>query len=699
MAVLVPVGDFTAIVINLAGPARKVTNRGRHYLVVPGTLIVPGVLNGSRGALYYPKSEVAKNDGVWNGTPITVGHPTDPITNSPVSGRDPDVLERVGIGYVFNDRIGRVGQRMADLYFDIEYTYNYDRKYGTDILWRVENNLPIELSTGLYTDNEPARNGARDEKGRAYDFIARNYRPDHLAILVNDRGACSVDDGCGVNVHNTNLKVWPVVIPSFTMLHNFGSGQSAAIAALETLALNTDDRAQTDPAWNAEAEYQLNKLAGVLSTTIVVNGHARLAEVHRRLERYTSNREIEFCPDCGSVMDECECGYARNLTATGTGMSGSPIKIGLGGGEDAGGEPVTSNEGGASTSSQSDNIIVGEGFVPAKGPTEKKVDNDCGGHYETGTTKNDGDSVDPPYKIEPLRKGDVLANTSGGMDDATWDSLVVQNSGGHDMPLTVNQRKGIVDDLCVNCKCYAGQEKILNQLPDDNLIRLKEQFIQSRNNAVIADTVKNGLRIRDTAGKLVTVNAGIKNGELVVNAFGQGNDSGKAEGSNAGASQSAGPAQQVGGEEDDPAGHAGEHASVAPETGVKAQDVAPGHGVQNAVRNDPTFRNLSPSLQHLLLTNAKREDDHRRRLAEQLVPSHLPQQTRNRLVGNKLKMSTEDLELEVQTFVGNYAAPLQVGPIRQVPSYAGAGVTANGGGYQITDNSEADLLDLPKMEW
>ena len=56
----------------------------------------------------------------------------------------------------------------------------------------------IELSTGLFTDNEPARPGAT-HNGRAYGHVARAHRPDHLAILPDRRGACSVDDGCGVN--------------------------------------------------------------------------------------------------------------------------------------------------------------------------------------------------------------------------------------------------------------------------------------------------------------------------------------------------------------------------------------------------------------------------------------------------------------------------------------------------------------------
>jgi hypothetical protein len=52
----------------------------------------------------------------------------------------------------------------------------------------------------LFTDNETAPPGA-SHLGRPYNFVARNYRPDHLAILPDQRGACSIEDGCGLNTN------------------------------------------------------------------------------------------------------------------------------------------------------------------------------------------------------------------------------------------------------------------------------------------------------------------------------------------------------------------------------------------------------------------------------------------------------------------------------------------------------------------
>src|SRR5262245_51529548 len=88
------------ILANVSGPIRRQTANGREYYVVPMSLINPGVLNGSQGALYYPPEECALNSSAWDYTPITINHPVNPLTNEPVSAADPEVLQNQGIGYL-----------------------------------------------------------------------------------------------------------------------------------------------------------------------------------------------------------------------------------------------------------------------------------------------------------------------------------------------------------------------------------------------------------------------------------------------------------------------------------------------------------------------------------------------------------------------------------------------------------------------
>ena len=171
--------------------ARQVTLHGREFLVAPITLIIPGILPGSKGSLLYPIEEVNKNPSAWNDIPITAYHPTDPVTGEHVSASDPGVLERQGIGFLRNATAN--GKLRAEGYFDILKTM----EINSDIIRRLKAGIPTEVSTGLFTENDPAPPGATFQ-GRTYTAVARDYEPDHLAILPTQVGACSLNDGCGV---------------------------------------------------------------------------------------------------------------------------------------------------------------------------------------------------------------------------------------------------------------------------------------------------------------------------------------------------------------------------------------------------------------------------------------------------------------------------------------------------------------------
>ncbi len=190
------------LLANISGQVRRATFNGRDYLIAPATSITPGVLTGSRGALYYPPDEIGKDVASWNGMPIVARHPLD--GDVPVSARNPGVLERQGIGTVFETAVAN-GKLQLELWFDIDATRRVDDR----ILRAIEAGRPVELSTGLYVDAVDAPQGAvhngTDRDGQSYErpysHIARNYRPDHIAILMDEKGACSVADGCGVLVN------------------------------------------------------------------------------------------------------------------------------------------------------------------------------------------------------------------------------------------------------------------------------------------------------------------------------------------------------------------------------------------------------------------------------------------------------------------------------------------------------------------
>lgn len=212
------VANFQQLTSNLGAKVKRVSHGGRSYLVAPASLIVPGVLNGSDGALYYPPEEISRNVSAWDGVPLVVYHPLtengEPTSALDENGRiDRKVYERVGVGALRNTRYD--GRLVSEAWFDEEHTRNADVKlFGpAKILPRLNAEQAIELSTGLHLEQDK-RAGVCPKTNRSYDSSTRNYKPDHLAVLPDQRGACSVEDGCGVVVNAEESEGKWVTLPN-----------------------------------------------------------------------------------------------------------------------------------------------------------------------------------------------------------------------------------------------------------------------------------------------------------------------------------------------------------------------------------------------------------------------------------------------------------------------------------------------------
>lgn len=181
------------VIVNSVGKATPRRMAGRDYLVAPLAMIVPGVLNGSMGPLYYPDDELRMSVPSWNGMPMVKNHPLK--DGVPVSARDPEVFDLYGLGHVYNAKYDKALK--SEGWFDVERVGDVDGR----ILDALKNGDPIELSTGLVTRNVAAPKDAV-YNGVPYTHVARDHRPDHLAVLPDGVGACSLLDGCGVLVNS-----------------------------------------------------------------------------------------------------------------------------------------------------------------------------------------------------------------------------------------------------------------------------------------------------------------------------------------------------------------------------------------------------------------------------------------------------------------------------------------------------------------
>lgn len=178
---------------NLSGKVRRAHLNGRSYLVAPISLIVPGVLNGSNGPLLYPEDEVSAEPWAWDHMPIVLRHPMK--DGRPLSARNPDIIDRYGMGFLF--RTNYDGKLAAEGWFDEDRT----RQVSPETYQALVEGTPMEVSTGLGLYEDPAPEGST-HNGTPYRAVARRYRPDHLAVLPDARGACDLAAGCGLNVNS-----------------------------------------------------------------------------------------------------------------------------------------------------------------------------------------------------------------------------------------------------------------------------------------------------------------------------------------------------------------------------------------------------------------------------------------------------------------------------------------------------------------
>ncbi len=187
------------IIANFDGVTRYDKMEGKQFLVASMIMLVEGVHEGSEGPLYYPAKEIKNSVPFWNAKPVVVYHPQS--NGKFVSACDPDILTNHGVGLIMNTKVGKVEVEIdkkkvkltalkAEAWIDVERANVVDDR----IMEAIDNKEMMELSTGLVMNCD----GEEGEwKGEDYVATVSNYHPDHLALLPDIQGACSIEDGAG----------------------------------------------------------------------------------------------------------------------------------------------------------------------------------------------------------------------------------------------------------------------------------------------------------------------------------------------------------------------------------------------------------------------------------------------------------------------------------------------------------------------
>lgn len=160
------------ITANIEDTPRLDTFEGRQHVVVPVIMARVGVeMNGG----VIPNEEMMPES--WNGVPVTVGHPRD--ASGYISANSPGTLETFAVGRIFNAHMNE-GRLRAEAWIDTS-------RATDELISAIQSGAPMDVSTGYFSQTV---NGEY-----------RDIKPDHLALLPNEQGACSWQDGCGVRAN------------------------------------------------------------------------------------------------------------------------------------------------------------------------------------------------------------------------------------------------------------------------------------------------------------------------------------------------------------------------------------------------------------------------------------------------------------------------------------------------------------------
>ena len=186
-------------VINKSSKITKETiNNKAHFIIRDVVPVVDDVVMNNG---LYPKDEIDKSYMSINGNLMPIGHPK--VNGQFVSASNAKAINEY-YGGAWAENVHKDNDKvLLDCYVDIEFAKNHEK--GKQLLERLESMVngedvsPIHVSTGLIL-NKVHQSGK--SKGKAYNWVATNMQFDHVAILLNEQGAATPNDGVGMFVNS-----------------------------------------------------------------------------------------------------------------------------------------------------------------------------------------------------------------------------------------------------------------------------------------------------------------------------------------------------------------------------------------------------------------------------------------------------------------------------------------------------------------
>ncbi|MGN2481663.1 DUF2213 domain-containing protein [Enterobacter roggenkampii] len=186
-----------SLAINASNISTTTINGQEHYVIRGAVPIVDDiVMNGG----LYPAEEINNSYQTMERKLMPIGHPM--VNGKYVSANDPQAVNDYYAG-AWAQNVSKANDKVVmDVY--VNKAVADTKPDGKRLIQRLDDMIsgnnadPIHVSTGLLLNKEQK---AGESKQKKYSWVAHNMQFDHIAILLDEPGAGTPDEGVGMFVN------------------------------------------------------------------------------------------------------------------------------------------------------------------------------------------------------------------------------------------------------------------------------------------------------------------------------------------------------------------------------------------------------------------------------------------------------------------------------------------------------------------
>lgn len=194
-----------SLAINASNISTTTINGAEHYVIRGAVPIVDDIVMNS---VLYPAGEINNSYATMERKLMPLSHPK--VDGNYVSANDPRAVNEYHVG-AWAQNVSKAGDKVVmDVY--VNKSVADSKPGGKRLIQRLDDMIagnnaePIHVSTGLLLNKEQK---SGESKGKKHTHIAHNMQFDHVAILLDEPGAGTPDEGVGmfVNADGTSSDV------------------------------------------------------------------------------------------------------------------------------------------------------------------------------------------------------------------------------------------------------------------------------------------------------------------------------------------------------------------------------------------------------------------------------------------------------------------------------------------------------------